>query len=481
MKHNGLIRKVLIGLVILIALAVCLLVFQLIDYAFSAWGRLQAQPFIFRLFYLLLIGGIAFIGTIAVWRVWTIGKGKKGKKALQPLSFQQLLKKLSLAKSQGLDTSDLEAELEALNLPPVHLEVAFFGKISTGKSALIQTLIPNAEIETSIIGGSTAVVEKYHYQDKHLDIELWDMPGTQQAEALFTQEQFILDTARKVHVVVYVIDQDLTQTDWDAIQELKSFQKPIILAFNKTERYTEDELKAIKNHLVQRLPDVQVVSTNSVHWKKIRKNQSDGSFTWVERLAGGEVSELLSAFLDLSAQKEALHDKKRQAIMRLAHENLEQRLRNFRRERAEQLVKSYSRKAMLGGVAAVGPGTDVIIQGYLGVSLFQQLGKLYEVQLKEMDLQILIDEATAKASTKWTLTLALAGNICKAFPGVGTVLGGASHAVAYGLIFESLGKAGIEALEAGQYQSAQIITYFEEQLNHDLENRAKSLVKNIIN
>ena len=80
------------------------------------------------------------------------------------------------------------------------------------------------------------------------------------------------------------------------------------------------------------------------------------------------------------------------------------------------------------------------------------------------------------------MILALTGNICKAFPGLGTVLGGASHAVAYGLIFESLGRAALAALERsdGHITTQSIMNYFEDELQHDLEKRAKNLVKTVL-
>ena len=46
------------------------------------------------------------------------------------------------------------------------------------------------------------------------------------------------------------------------------------------------------------------------------------------------------------------------------------------------------------------------------------------------------------------LSLAVAGNGLKAFPGVGTVAGGLVHAVAYGLIFDALGRSLVHDAEA---------------------------------
>ena len=97
-------------------------------------------------------------------------------------------------------------------------------------------------------------------------------------------------------------------------------------------------------------------------------------------------------------------------------------------------------------------------------------------------VQHLVEEAGGRVRTQLTMILALTGNVCKAFPGLGTVLGGASHAIAYGLIFESLGHAALAALERadGSVSAQSIMNYFESELQHDLEKRARNLVRSVL-
>ncbi|CAK0774965.1 hypothetical protein CCP3SC15_5080001 [Gammaproteobacteria bacterium] len=52
------------------------------------------------------------------------------------------------------------------------------------------------------------------------------------------------------------------------------------------------------------------------------------------------------------------------------------------------------------------------------------------------------------------------------------------HAVAYGLIFDSLGKAVAHTLETrGELQSAPAVLLFEEKLGEDLESRARKFAR----
>jgi hypothetical protein len=77
------------------------------------------------------------------------------------------------------------------------------------------------------------------------------------------------------------------------------------------------------------------------------------------------------------------------------------------------------------------------------------------------------------------MVLAVAGNAFKAFPGLGTVAGGALHAVGYGLIFESLGHAVAEGLaREGDVGEEATLQRFEEDLSgDDLGTRAERLVR----
>lgn len=68
------------------------------------------------------------------------------------------------------------------------------------------------------------------------------------------------------------------------------------------------------------------------------------------------------------------------------------------------------------------------------------------------------------------LSLAVAGNALKAFPGLGTVAGGLVHAVAYGLIFDALGRSLILTLNKhGKLLPDIAVKEFEESISEHIE------------
>jgi hypothetical protein len=187
------------------------------------------------------------------------------------------------------------------------------------------------------------------------------------------------------------------------------------------------------------------------------------------------IEQLMSAIIRrITSEKEQLETQRDESLVRLSAEKLHLATQAHRQQEGEKLVRQYTGKAMLGAMAAISPGTDVLIQGYLGVQMVKALTSLYEVKAREVDVEHFIDLASQNVGKRMTLLLAMIGNLLKAFPGVGTVTGGVVHAVAYGLIFEGLGKAVLKTLqESGALKTVQALDYFEEALSGDLESRAK--------
>ena len=131
----------------------------------------------------------------------------------------------------------------------------------------------------------------------------------------------------------------------------------------------------------------------------------------------------------------------------VASGRLKQAEGQYREQRAEQIIRSSTRKAVIGALAAVSPGTDIIIQGYIGTAMTRELCKLFGAAPRDLDIEEFLTLSQSRAGKALPLSLAVAGNGLKAFPGVGTVAGGLVHAVAYGLIFDALGHSLVMTLK----------------------------------
>jgi hypothetical protein len=165
-------------------------------------------------------------------------------------------------------------------------------------------------------------------------------------------------------------------------------------------------------------------------------------------------------------------------VFELTARKLDQAKADHRSQASADLVKTYTRRAVAGGLAAITPGTDILIQGFLGTRMIRSLCELYEVPVREIELEKLLNLSQKQVRTALPLLLAVAGNAAKAFPGVGTLAGGLMHAVAYGLIFDALGRAVIRTLETrGELRPAPASLTFRDNLVVDVEGRARKLLR----
>ena len=100
----------------------------------------------------------------------------------------------------------------------------------------------------------------------------------------------------------------------------------------------------------------------------------------------------------------------------------------------------------------------------------KELCNLYGAAPRDLDVEEFLDLSQSRVGKTLPLTLAVAGNGLKAFPGVGTVAGGLVHAVAYGLIFDALGRSLVLTLEQhGRLVPEQAAKEFEEGISEHIE------------
>jgi uncharacterized protein (DUF697 family) len=98
------------------------------------------------------------------------------------------------------------------------------------------------------------------------------------------------------------------------------------------------------------------------------------------------------------------------------------------------------------------------------------LCQLYGAAPRDLDIEEFLNLSQSRVGRALPLTLAVAGNGLKAFPGIGTVAGGFVHAVAYGLIFDALGRSLVQTLSKhGELLPEVAAKEFEEGINEHVE------------
>ncbi|MGB5606812.1 MAG: GTPase [Gammaproteobacteria bacterium] len=468
---------VFIGMLVLLALML-----STVQFGLSLWQQLQTAPGwvvgLISVFASLLLG----FGLWLSWRIVRPARSGTGR-AAGPLTEAELQAHLAAATAAGVDVESARRELEELarrrQLETIHL--ALFGEISSGKSSLINALLPGASVETDVIGGTTTTIQHHHWQRESGDeVILVDVPGLNQMEREY--DRMVMDEAQRAHVVIFVCDGDLTRAEYLALQPLLELKKRLIVAFNKLDRYSHDDQQLIRRHLADRFasePQVMIAGIATQPTRKVIKVEADGTEHEEEQLLPPQIDELRAAVQSaLDSNMALLENLRDTAVFELTARKLEQSKAEHRARESADLVKTYTRRAVAGGLAAISPGTDILIQGYLGTRMVKSLCELYEVPARELELQKLLTLTQKQIRTALPLLLAVAGNAAKAFPGVGTLAGGLMHAVAYGLIFDALGRAVTRTLETrGELRPAPASLMFRDNLATDVESQARKLLR----
>lgn len=488
---NG-VRILLALAVLVLGLGALLLLLVISESTLTVQARLADAPSWMTYAWWGLLGMVGLLIGFVIWRI-LMPERRRRMTGIQPEvpSREALDASLEKAREAGVDVSAIEAELAELarRREAGEIHVATFGEISTGKSALIRALLPDAEltdreIVSDVRGGTTDHIECYQWHSPGGDtLLLTDMPGTSQVGGQL--DDVAREEAARSHVVIFVTDGDVNRTQHESLQALIELGKPLILVLNKTDRFSPEELDLLGRRLqglLQGVPNSSFVKVSAATTREVMVQEADGSERMELRPVPPAVQPLARALQRIVDGNQALLDRlSDSATFVLAGQQLDHAMAETRRVKAEQLVESYARKAVIGALAAITPGSDILIQGYLGTQLVRELAALYDTPVRKVDTDLLLKLVKEHAARAHTLLLAVAGNALKAFPGVGTLAGGAMHAVAYGIIFRTLGRALTTALATrGELQPRQAAKLFEEKLSEDLDTSARGLAKLVV-
>lgn len=488
MKVDRVVRIALaLGILVVFLVATGALLF-ITESALNVWDRLADTPRVFRYAYVGALVAVVTLVVILIWRLVIRRTPESGsKKDRGALSRDEVESRLREAESAGVDVEAARAELAELakRREGGSIHLCFFGEISTGKSSLIKALVPEADVRIDIVGGSTADIRHYRWQ--HADgsrVLLTDVPGIAGHDEGFNELAF--EEARRAHVVLFVCEGDLTRAESDALGELLALDKPTILVMNKADRYSPDEQAVLIERLLERLDSIggdisrdRVVAVSAGGEVEVVQRREDGAEAVTRRRRPADIGVLVVAINRLLEDGGAPLDERRdRAVFRLAADKLAEAEESYREQRAEQIVRNSTRKAIIGSLAAISPGTDILIQGYIGTTMTQELCKLYGAAPRDLDIEEFLSLSQSRVGRALPLSLAVAGNGLKAFPGAGTVAGGLVHAVAYGLIFDALGRSLVHTLKRhGELVPEEAAQEFEEGISEHLEAGVKRVAK----
>ena len=266
------------------------------------------------------------------------------------------------------------------------LRVVVFGTGSAGKTSLVNALMGRIVGQVGAPMGTTSEGETYSLQLKGLNREIWltDTPGILEAGVMGTErEQQARHLATEADLLLFVLDNDLRQSEYVPLNALMEIGKRSLIILNKTDLYPETEQVQLLAQLRERVRDIvppQNVVAISANPAAVKLESGDifqpepDIFPLIQRMAEvlrAEGADLIADNILLQSQR--LGEEARQLID------------TQRRRQADKIVERF--QWIGAGVIAVTPlpGVDLLATAAVNAQMVVELGQTYgcEITLTE--------------------------------------------------------------------------------------------------
>lgn len=337
------------------------------------------------------------------------------------------------------DYEEIQAMLERLEHG--HLHIAVFGRVSVGKSALLNALLGEARFSTSPLHGETTKAERGHWQEyEDGGVYLIDTPGINEVDGE-AREQLAREVAGRADLVLFVVDSDLTETETQALREIAAQHRPIILVLNKSDRYSPTERDVLMASITRHAEGI-------VDPRNIVLASADPAERLIIRVdeAGEEQEQWQRPPLDMAQVRERLWDVLQAEGKTLAALNASlfasqlsdqvgERILQARRQLGQKLIRNYCTAKGVAVALNPVPVADLVAAAVVDVSMIVHLSRLYALPLTKNEAGELIKTIGAQMlllmGTVWAVHF-ISSALKLGSAGLTTLItGGAQGAVAY--------------------------------------------------
>lgn len=341
---------------------------------------------------------------------------------------------------------ELEQEYQQVRLMLDKLEndeihIAVFGRVSVGKSALLNALLGESRFSTSPLHGETRTVAMGSWREYVAgNILMIDTPGINEVDGE-AREQLAAEVAQRADIVLFVVDGDITATEVDALRRLKALSMPLVLVLNKADRYSQEQLDQIRRSLVMHLhglvaeKDIVTASAEPARQILIRIDE-----------AGRESETSRQPAVDIEAVRERLWSILEREGKSLAAVNaslfaghlsdqVAVRIMEAKRHLGNRLIRTYSLAKGIAVAINPVPVADLVAAAVVDVSMIVHLSKIYGLPLNKGEASGLVKTIGAQMillmGTVWAVHF-LSSALKLGTAGLSTVVtGSAQGALAY--------------------------------------------------
>ena len=315
----------------------------------------------------------------------------------------------------------LEAEYQGIQelldkIENNEIHIAVMGRVSVGKSSLLNALLGSNIFSTSPLHGETRSVDRSAWQSYDSGgVFLIDTPGLDEADGV-QREQLAIEAAAQADLILFVVDGDLTQTELDSLKILHSQSSIVLLVLNKTDRYSRKEQKALlaslSRHASGIVQEENILSASAAPpAQTLIQIDDSGHETETLREIEPDVSDLTSRLWQIIEQDgrslAALN-----ASLFAAHvtDKVSTRILETRRGLAEKVIRYYCIAKGVSVAVNPIPLADLVAAAALDSALVYHLSRVYDLPMSRREsgklVAAIFTQLAALMGAVWTVHLA---------------------------------------------------------------------------
>ncbi|MCH8059472.1 MAG: GTP-binding protein [Proteobacteria bacterium] len=322
-----------------------------------------------------------------------------------------------------------------------HLHLAVFGRVSTGKSSLLNALIGQDAFSVSPLHGETrhSSMQPWHEVEAG-GVFLIDTPGLDEAGGE-KREAMAREVAGRSDLVIFVLDGDITNTEQHALKTLLAQGRPVLVVLNKSDLFTSDELDALLQSVRDKtdgLVDAEHVLAVAAQPRPqtVVEVDADGNESTSSRDREPDVEALRLKLWDiLDAEGKTLLALNASLFASDLSDQVGRRILAARRELGDRMVRTY---CVAKGIAVAFnpiPVADLFAAAIIDVGMVAHLSRVYDLPLSQKEagslVKVIMAESAALMGTVWALHL-VSSALKVGTGGLSTIVtAGAQGAIAY--------------------------------------------------
>ena len=356
--------------------------------------------------------------------------------------------------------SDYEAVRAMLDkLEHGHLHLSAFGRVSTGKSSLLNALIGENRFSVSPLHGETRRSSMQAWNQVEAGgVYLIDTPGLDEAGGE-DREALAKEVAGRSDLVIFVLDSDITDSELDALKAVLAQGRPVLLVLNKTDLYTADERAALLRSIRAKTEgiidaDHVVCAAAEPRGQTVVEIDAAGGETTSTRTKAPDVAELrLKLWEILEAEGKTLAALNASLFAADLSDQVGRRILAARRELGDKLVRTYCVGKGIAVAFNPVPVADLFAAAFIDVGMVVHLSRVYDLPLSQKEagsiVKVIVAESAALMGTVWALHF-VSSALKVGTLGLSTILtAGAQGAIAYYSTY-LVGRAAGEYLAKGK-------------------------------